>query len=88
MQIRFKKTFIKDLEKCPNDTRKRVEEFVFVKVPKVQTLAQITNIKKIKGYQNYFRVRIGQYRIGFNLRDETLVFYRILHRKDIYKYFP
>ena len=88
MQVRFKRSFIKDLEKCPVEIKQRAEKLIFVQVPSIQSLTELTNIRKIKGYSNYFRIRMGQYRIGFELRNETLVFYRILHRKDIYKYFP
>jgi len=35
-----------------------------------------------------YRIGIGDYRIGLILEDETLIFVRFLHRKDLYRYFP
>ena len=68
--------------------RSRIDELSFRQIPKIQKLADLPNVRKIKGYENYHRIRLGDYRIGVELRDEATVFYRVLHRKDIYKYFP
>lgn len=35
---------------------------------------------------NYFK--FGNYRIGIKIINDVLIFERILHRKDIYKYYP
>jgi len=53
-----------------------------------QTLRDIPHIKKIQGGKNYYRYRIGEYRVGFRVAGDTLYIERILHRKDIYKVFP
>ncbi|MGL4377778.1 MAG: type II toxin-antitoxin system RelE family toxin [Microcoleaceae cyanobacterium] len=42
----------------------------------------------MKGDDNAYRLRVGDYRIGFYFDDETITFVRVLHRKDIYRYFP
>ena len=34
------------------------------------------------------RSRMGQYRIGFYYGNKTVELVRILHRKEIYRYFP
>ncbi|HAO10876.1 MAG TPA: plasmid stabilization protein, partial [Planktothrix sp. UBA8407] len=44
--------------------------------------------KKLKGDDNAYRLRVGDYRIGFYFDGETVTFARVLHRKDIYRYFP
>jgi mRNA interferase RelE/StbE len=36
----------------------------------------------------FYRVRIGDYRIGLELAGDELIFVRCLHRKEIYRYFP
>jgi len=36
---------------------------------------------------NQWRIKIGDYRIGVEIKKDTVIFVRILHRKDIYKYF-
>jgi mRNA-degrading endonuclease RelE of RelBE toxin-antitoxin system len=50
--------------------------------------ADIGNLKKLKGDENAYRIRIGDYRLGIFFDGETVIFARVLHRKDIYRYFP
>ncbi len=88
MKISFKNAFLKDLEKLPSDYKDRIEHLVFDEIPKIDNLLNIKNIKKIRGDKNYYRIRVGNYRIGFEVRDGELGFMRVLHRKDIYRYFP
>ena len=44
--------------------------------------------KKLKGFEQIYRIRIGDYRLGIYINDDVVEFIRCLHRKDIYKYFP
>ncbi len=37
-----------------------------------KSLQQVTSVKKIKGSENAFRIRIGDYRLGFYLIDNTV----------------
>lgn len=43
----------------------------------------------IKGSDNVFRIRSGDYRIGYVIKDKRVLVLvvRIDHRKDFYKYF-
>ncbi len=55
--------------------------------------ADITNLKKLKGYQTAYRVRVGNYRIGVFIEPDasgqlSVTFSAFSHRKDIYKKFP
>jgi len=36
----------------------------------------------------YYRIRLGDYRIGLVVNEQTVVFVRFLHRREIYRYFP
>ncbi|MEO1389162.1 MAG: cytotoxic translational repressor of toxin-antitoxin stability system [Cyanobacteria bacterium J06634_6] len=56
-------------------------------VEAVSTLDEVTNLKKLKGADGYFRIRAGNYRIGLLLQGETIGFVRVLHRKEFYRYF-
>ena len=88
MKISFKNSFFKDLERIPSDYKRRIEHLVFSEVPKIDNLHNIKNIRKIRGDKNHYRIRVGNYRIGFEVRGDHIVFMRVLHRKDIYRYFP
>ena len=49
---------------------------------------------KLQGYDHYYRIRVGDYRLGISIAitleetEEMFRFVRCLHRKDIYKRFP
>ncbi|NKB23050.1 MAG: type II toxin-antitoxin system RelE/ParE family toxin [Kiritimatiellae bacterium] len=88
MRVKLKKTFIKDLRKLSGQPRKEIEIFVFETAPHIPSLAETPNLRRIKGHPRFYRVRFGPYRVGFEQRDGAIIFYRVLHRKDIYRYFP
>jgi mRNA interferase RelE/StbE len=55
----------------------------------VDTLSLHDALPILTGFKNYYRLRIGEYRLGFEKIDEnTIRFILIAHRKDIYKLFP
>ena len=46
---------------------------------------------KLKGEKkkgDFFRISFGEYRLGYEKREDEIIIYRILHRKEIYRYFP
>ncbi|MUH01527.1 type II toxin-antitoxin system RelE/ParE family toxin [Scytonema sp. UIC 10036] len=65
-----------------------IKALVFEEIPEILTFEEITNLKKLKNYENAYRIRIGDYRIGIIFDGGTITFQRVLHRKEIYRYFP
>lgn len=88
MNIQVNRIFLKELAKIPVKQRKKVEKILFREVEHLQNIYQIPNIGKLKGYSNYYKIRFGDYRVGLRFEDNILYFERILHRKDIYKFYP
>ena len=58
------------------------------KLEAVRSLSEIPNLKRMEGTVNYFRVRIGDYRMGIYVEGNIIYAARFLHRKEIYRYFP
>jgi mRNA interferase RelE/StbE len=88
VKAEFRDSFAKDLRGVEaKGLLGRVRE-VIEAAEKADSLAELSNVKKLKGGGNYFRVRVGDYRIGIALENDTIVFVRFLNRKDIYKHFP
>lgn len=88
MQVKFTVLFNKDLQSIRSAKLSQEVENAIENVKKVASIMEIINLKKLKGYKNNYRIRIGDYRIGLFIEKNTVVFSRFLHRKDIYKYFP
>lgn len=89
MRTEFRKSFAKDLRKGNNDPDflDCVKE-VIEDVERAENSSKITNIKKLKGESDYYRIRFGNYRIGIKVKNNLVIFIRALHRKNIYRYFP
>jgi mRNA interferase RelE/StbE len=85
----FKKSFLKDLSELPAAYRKKIEKLVFEDFPEMTNFPEKLDIRKMQGYENYFRIRIGDYRIGCEMETgNRITFYRVKNRKDIYRVFP
>ena len=88
MEVVFTKQFNKDIQKIKDkNLALRIEEAI-IEAKKATSLTQINNLKKLSGYKNSYRIRVGDYRIGLYLNKNTLEFARFLNRRDIYRYFP
>ena len=89
MKTEYLPTFIKDLKKLKsNPIYSQIKNLVTKEIPNHENVTEINNIKKIKGDKNAYRIRIGDYRIGFFLEEDKIIFSRVLHRKEIYRFFP
>ncbi|WP_349262928.1 type II toxin-antitoxin system RelE family toxin [Allocoleopsis sp.] len=51
-------------------------------------MTDLSNVKRLKVEGDYYRVRVGDYRIDLSVREDVVTFVRVLHRKEIYRYFP
>ena len=88
MNVQFRASFSKDLRNIKNkNLLDRIRETIEY-IEKAQKLPDIANLKKLKGGSIYYRIRVGEYRIGLTIENDTVAFVRCLNRKEIYRYFP
>lgn len=85
MKIGFKASFQKDLKSLHNDAKlfARIKDTILL-IETSSDIDAIANVKKLKSDEPYYRIRIGDYRIGVLIEDNTVVFVRILHRSRAY----
>jgi mRNA interferase RelE/StbE len=88
LEVRFQKKFLKDLANLPPNIRKEIEHFIFETLPQSKNLAAVYKFEKMTGYDNYFKARFGDYRIGVFVNKNSLELIRVLHRKEIYRFLP
>lgn len=73
----------KDIRKIP----KKMLELIFDAIKKLEQEPFPSGATPIEGYKNHYRIRIGNYRVvyevGVKIRIITIV--RIRHRKDVYR---
>jgi len=85
---RFKESFAKDLRRLREQAILRRIRDAIEAVEHADSLAEVSQIKKLSGAGSYYRIRVGEYRIGLIVEGEAVVFVRVLHRREIYRYFP
>jgi len=79
-QIDFKPRAVKDLKKLPPQDNRRIVE----KIEAMQSdLAG--DVKRLTNFTPEYRLRVGDYRVLFEVEGQRVVIYRVLHRKDAYK---
>ena len=88
MKLEFRSSFARDLKNIRDKALlKRVREII-EEVERAKSPIEISNLIRLKGRGDYYRIRVGDYRVGVALAGDNVVFVRFLNRKDIYKYFP
>jgi mRNA-degrading endonuclease RelE of RelBE toxin-antitoxin system len=88
MTVEFLAKFLKDLEKLKAPRLKESIVKTIEQLESAENLSEIPNIKKLKGHKSAYRIKLGDYRIGFFLEETTIELARVVHWKDIYKVFP
>jgi mRNA interferase RelE/StbE len=88
MKVVYTKSFIKDIN-CITDKviHKRLKATI-LEIESSSNLNGISNIKYLVNSGSYYRIRLGDFRIGIKLEDSIVRLIRFLHRKDIYNRFP
>ncbi|MEH2113555.1 type II toxin-antitoxin system RelE family toxin [Nostoc sp.] len=88
-QVEYTKRFLKELAALPVEIQSRIEPIVFQELESENPF-ELGYLEKLKGYSDKYKIRVGDYRIGVTLDQETktLICQRVAHRKDIYRIFP
>jgi len=84
----FRESFESDLAAITDPSLLRRIRKIIEQVEAARTFQQIPNLKRLESSGKYYRIRIGDYRLGFVFADGAVTFIRCLHRREIYRYFP
>lgn len=87
-KLEYTKRFLKELAALPVEVQNRVESIVFQELESENPF-ELGYLQKLRGYSDKYKIRVGDYRIGITVEQETntLICERIAHRKDIYRIF-
>jgi mRNA interferase RelE/StbE len=76
-----------DLEKAKDKhILKRVKEVV-TRAKSAESIEEIKDLNALHDYKTCHRINLGEYQIGIQVEKQKLIFVRLIHRKDIYRYF-
>ena len=86
-KVLFQKSAFKEYEGLPRKIRGRVDQVL--EILSINPLSEVLRFKKLRGKENHYRVRIGDYRLIYSPQHEVLIVrvIRIGHRKDVYRHF-
>jgi mRNA interferase RelE/StbE len=84
----FRESFGADLSAISDAALLRRIKKMIEQVEAATVFQQIPNLKRLEASGKYYRIRIGDYRLGFVFEHSTVTFVRCLNRKEIYRYFP
>jgi len=82
--IKLDRRIKKDLRSIPSNKVQQIK----AAIANLANNTRPSSCKKLKGEtNNYYRIRVGQYRIVYTIEDAELIILviRIGHRSDIYK---
>lgn len=73
----------KDLRGLDADSRQRIGK----KIDRLTTEPRPRGVEKLKGRENTYRIRVGAYRVLYEVNDKKLLVLviRVRHRKDVYR---
>jgi len=80
MKIEWKEKAVEELKKLEKVLASRI----YKKVNELKEGFSSKDIKKIKG-TDYYRLRVGDYRVLFEIEENMIKILKVAHRKTIYK---
>ena len=86
MKVLVDRSFERDVKHLPQPLQAKIKSTIEA-ILQASSLATL-QATKMEGARNAYRIRIGDYRIGFYLEGEVIILSRALNRKEIYRYFP
>ncbi len=84
-KVEFVKSAQKEFERLAAKTRIKTAEAL--KLLAQNPYSELLKVKKLKGADNLFRIRLGDYRVVYEVRNEQLIVLviKIGHRSEVYR---
>lgn len=83
--IEFVKSARKEFERLPAKIRAKTAEALNLLA--LNPYSELLKIKKMKGAPDLYRIRLGEYRVLYELRNDRLVVVviKLGHRREVYR---
>ena len=78
--VQFKPRAIKDIQGLPSRIRGRV-------LARIEEMGDDLkgDVKRLTNFTPEYRLRVGDFRVLFGIEGETIVIYRVRHRREAYR---
>ncbi|MBD2679604.1 MULTISPECIES: type II toxin-antitoxin system RelE/ParE family toxin [Nostoc] len=83
-EVKFSNSAKKQFRKLPLDIQQRIQ----TKINDLAIEPRPNGVKKLQGDDNSYRIRVGDYRLVYEIDDNVLIItvIKVRHRSEIYKY--
>lgn len=78
--IQFKPKAVRDIEGLPS----RIQARVLARIEEMSNDLK-GDVKRLTNFTPEYRLRIGDFRVLFEIERETIIIYRIRHRREAYR---
>jgi mRNA interferase RelE/StbE len=84
-KVEFVKSARKEFDRL--DTKLKVKTAEALRLLAQNPFSELLKVKKLKGANNLYRIRLGDYRIVYEIRNEQLIVLviKVGHRREIYR---
>jgi len=80
MRVEVRKSAVKDFKKISEPYKSKIKE----KIALLEKFPELPNIKKLTNHTPSYRLRVGDYRILFDVYSDHIEVAAIKHRKESY----
>ena len=89
MEVEYSSNVTRDLRRIRSaELRRRIDRRI-AELEAASKLSDISGIKRLESQGGrYYRIGVGDYRLGMALEGDTVVLVRFMHRRDVYRHFP
>ena len=78
--VQFKPRAVRDIERLPS----RIQAQLLAGIEEMSNDLK-GDVKRLTNFTPEYRLRVGDYRVLFEVEKETIVIYRIRHRREVYR---
>ena len=79
-EVEFKPKALKDLDSMQQDSARRVIE----KIERLEHNLE-GDVKRLTNFTPEYRLRVGDYRVLFEVEGNRIIVYRVRHRREVYR---
>lgn len=76
MTLEFRASFLKDLRSIRDRSILRRVRQAIAEIEAASSVLEIRNLKKLRIGGHYYRIRLGNYRLGLTIEDNNCLFYQ------------
>ncbi len=87
MTLGFRESFHRDLQNLQGQYVLRGLKLTIRQLEAAQSFVDIGNLRPLNDRKKYFAISLGNYRLGLKLENNTAILVRVLHYRELMRYY-